>query len=170
MKRLATLTVLCLFLSGCAMPVSFRVASLAADGISYLTTKKSVTDHGLSMVSGQDCAVMRLVSEGSVCRKSPPGIDFNTNLAPQIKIEALANTALCDIPKISRDLPNKGEINLCAKRLVDEFGGYGALKHTDLRIDRHIDDWESEYAGIWIAVQLAVRQSIDDTSARMAAR
>jgi cell division protein FtsN len=40
------------------------LASLAADGVSYVTTGKSVSDHGMSMATGNDCALMRPVFTG----------------------------------------------------------------------------------------------------------
>lgn len=57
-----------LLLGGCALPVPLQIASWAADGISYVMTKKSLTDHGLSMVAQKDCALLRAVVEGNVCR------------------------------------------------------------------------------------------------------
>jgi len=61
-----------LLLSGCALPVPIQIASWALDGLSLLTTEKSITDHGISMVAQQDCALWRGVSEGSVCREDDP--------------------------------------------------------------------------------------------------
>ena len=59
-------------LSGCALPVPIQVASWAIDGISYMATNKSLMDHGISAVSGQDCATFRIVTEGGVCRPNSP--------------------------------------------------------------------------------------------------
>ncbi len=67
------LLVLCPLLLGACVPLPLQVATLAADGISYLMTKKSVTDHGLSAVVGQDCALHRAVTEGTVCRDDAEG-------------------------------------------------------------------------------------------------
>lgn len=55
-------------LGGCGAPVAFQVASLAADGISYMATGKSLFDHGLSAATEQDCAMLRVVTEGAPCR------------------------------------------------------------------------------------------------------
>jgi len=46
------------------------VASLIVDGFSYATTEKSLTDHGISMLSDQDCAVHRLLSGDLICREN----------------------------------------------------------------------------------------------------
>lgn len=56
-----------LFLVGCALPPAVTVASLVADGVSYAITGKSTTDHALSAVARQDCALLRVVSDGAVC-------------------------------------------------------------------------------------------------------
>ena len=58
-----------LFSSGCALPVPIQVASWALDGVSYIITEKSVTDHGLSAVAQKDCAVWRGVTDGELCRE-----------------------------------------------------------------------------------------------------
>jgi len=69
MKRFAVLGAGLFLLGGCALPVPFQVASWAIDGISYLMTEKSVTDHGISVLSQKDCAILRgLLDPGEFCR------------------------------------------------------------------------------------------------------
>ena len=58
-------------LGGCAVPTAVTVASLAADGVSYAATGKSVTDHGLSAATGEDCALLRVFQHRSVCHGDP---------------------------------------------------------------------------------------------------
>lgn len=53
--------------SGCALPVPVQVASWALDGISYLATDKSVTDHGISFIAQKDCALWRGVQGREIC-------------------------------------------------------------------------------------------------------
>ncbi len=57
-----------LFLGGCGLPVGVQIASLFADGLSFLTTEKTLGDHGLSAVAGQDCAVWRGLNGEDICR------------------------------------------------------------------------------------------------------
>lgn len=67
--RLCWLIVLPMGLLGaCAVPPAVTVASLAADGVSYAATGKSMTDHGLSAATGEDCALLRFIKHQSVCR------------------------------------------------------------------------------------------------------
>ena len=55
-------------LGGCvAIPAGISAASLAFDGLSYTATGKAPHDHALSAVTGDDCAVWRVVKEKPVC-------------------------------------------------------------------------------------------------------
>ncbi len=53
-------------LSGCGLPPIVNYVSYAADIFSYLSTSKSVTDHGASCVLQKDCALLR-VFDGPIC-------------------------------------------------------------------------------------------------------
>jgi len=61
--RLVFLVLLPLAAAGCVLPPAVTVVSLAADGVSYLATGKTVTDHGLSAATARDCALLRPVLE-----------------------------------------------------------------------------------------------------------
>jgi|GEM_PF-486846 hypothetical protein len=54
-------------LGGCALPVPIQIASWALDGISLLATEKSISDHGISMVTQKDCALWRGVAGKEIC-------------------------------------------------------------------------------------------------------
>lgn len=58
-------------LSGCGLPPALTVASLVADFASYASTGKSVTDHGISLVLEQDCAMLRGLG-GEICVEADP--------------------------------------------------------------------------------------------------
>jgi SPOR domain len=62
--RLALLALVALLPAGCVLPPAVTLASLAADGVSYAATGKSVSDHGISAATGNDCALMRPVFTG----------------------------------------------------------------------------------------------------------
>lgn len=74
MKKTPFFVFSCFLLSGCALPLPVQIALWAADGVSYLQTEKSLSDHGLSLATGQDCAVWRILPEGRVCRDAPPDV------------------------------------------------------------------------------------------------
>ena len=58
-------------LSGCGLPPAVMIASYAADGVSYVATGKSVSDHGISAVTGRDCALWRVIKGKSICKDEP---------------------------------------------------------------------------------------------------
>jgi len=53
-------------LSGCGLPPVVTATSYMADIFSYLTTSKSVTDHGVSFALQKDCALLRVL-DGPIC-------------------------------------------------------------------------------------------------------
>ena len=55
-----------MLLSGCGLPPIVTYASYAADIFSYLSTSKSVTDHGVSFALQKDCALLRVL-DGPIC-------------------------------------------------------------------------------------------------------
>ncbi|MEH6632761.1 MAG: hypothetical protein V7776_18235 [Halopseudomonas aestusnigri] len=66
MQRILVTSTLALTLSGCALPPAIGVASLAVDVASYFFSGKTLTDHGISAVAQQDCALIR-VMQGELC-------------------------------------------------------------------------------------------------------
>lgn len=59
-----------LLLSGCALPVSIQIASFAATGFSYATTGKGISDHAVSAMAKQDCAIHRIALGEEVCSET----------------------------------------------------------------------------------------------------
>lgn len=56
-----------LALPGCFIPPAVSLASLAADGVSLAASGKSLKDHALSEVTGEDCAMWRVVKNDDIC-------------------------------------------------------------------------------------------------------
>ncbi|MEX2449632.1 MAG: SPOR domain-containing protein [Rhodospirillales bacterium] len=71
--KTGVMMLLSVFLSGCGLPVGVTIAGWAIDGISLLTTEKSVSDHGISTVAQRDCALWRVFKGESVCREPAGG-------------------------------------------------------------------------------------------------
>lgn len=65
--RYPALCAVVLLASGCALPVPLQVASWAASGLSYATTGKGISDHAVSAVTEQDCAMHRIALGKQVC-------------------------------------------------------------------------------------------------------
>ena len=84
----AALTVV---LSGCAVPPAITIASLVADVASYASTGKTVTDHGISLVVGQDCALLRGL-EGEICVEPDPARTAREREARNLRYEYPGDT------------------------------------------------------------------------------
>lgn len=92
MPRLLPILLLPFLLGGCALPVQFQIASFALDGFLYLTTEKSLTDHGISKVTGRDCALHRVVTrDGDICDEVVAE-DTAVALAPPVKNQIETNS------------------------------------------------------------------------------
>lgn len=70
MKYLAILIVL--LLQGCAVPMLVSMGIGAASVAVNETTGKTVTDHVVSTVNGQDCRVSRSLEHKDVCQDDTP--------------------------------------------------------------------------------------------------
>lgn len=109
MKKLAVAAVCTLSLSGCAMPVGVTVATWAADGWSLLATNKSIMDHGISYIAGEDCAMWRLFTEDEICRPEQTdtivvdaGDAGNGSLVPQGYAGTYSDDALADFRTLTQ--------------------------------------------------------------------
>ena len=70
--RIASILLASFLLSACAVPAGLQVASWAIGGISYATTQKSLTDHGISVVVGRDCSMTKVLTDGTLCADDIP--------------------------------------------------------------------------------------------------
>jgi hypothetical protein len=72
MRKTLAMIGLPLLLGGCGLPPALTVASWALDGVSYAISGKSVTDHAISEVAQQDCALLRVVQGREICDSGNP--------------------------------------------------------------------------------------------------
>jgi hypothetical protein len=80
-------------LGGCGLvPPAISIASFAADAFSYAVSGKSVSDHGLSMVMQEDCAVLNFVKGEAICAPGPhPEIQMAVPRDPEAERTLLAS-------------------------------------------------------------------------------
>lgn len=115
--RLWAIPALSLLLSGCGLPPAITIASYAADGVSYLTTGKTVTDHGISAATGQDCAVIGHLIEGKpICGAA---LERNEEVLLTTGKPAMRSEA-----RISEPLDNLGRQPSTAKDQYVAVGSY----------------------------------------------
>lgn len=69
-----------LLTGACGVPVAVSAASYAADGGLLVTSDKTSTDHLVSVVTKQDCAVWRIFRGRRICTERTGGTDpYNTD-------------------------------------------------------------------------------------------
>ena len=80
-------------LGGCGLVApAISIASFAADAFSYAVSGKSVSDHGLSMVMQEDCAVLNFVKGEAICAPGPhPEIEMATPRDPEAERTLIAS-------------------------------------------------------------------------------
>ena len=76
MKKILLVSFLSL-LSGCAIPVAVSMISGVASVAVNETTGKTLTDHTVSTVNGQDCKVSRAFNNQDICQEKIPQFKFN---------------------------------------------------------------------------------------------
>ena len=71
MRKVIYLLLCAVALNNCAVftiiPPAVQYASTAATIISYMTTSKGTSDHVVSVVMDQDCALHRALTRGKIC-------------------------------------------------------------------------------------------------------
>ena len=77
-----------LLTGACGVPVAVTAASYAADGGLMLASDKTSTDHVLSVVTEQDCAMWRILRGRQICVERADGKDpYNTDYSePQRQV------------------------------------------------------------------------------------
>lgn len=75
LKTIISLSVVGLGLSGCALPPALAIASLVLDVGSFALSGKTATDHGISIVAQEDCALLKIL-EGKICEAYPEDEDI----------------------------------------------------------------------------------------------
>lgn len=99
--KLSALAGLAMSLSGCivALPPAVQLASLALDGVSYVATGKSVTDHAISTVTAQDCAMLRGLQGEDICSANAVQVAMLPDGTPV----PMANDAARDVTTAGQD-------------------------------------------------------------------
>ncbi len=68
--RVAFVSMVAVWLAGCALPPMLSIVSSAADGVSFIAAGKSFTDVALSALTDKDCVVLRIVTNNEICREA----------------------------------------------------------------------------------------------------
>ncbi len=116
---------------GCALPPAVTVASLAVDGVSYMASGRTVSDHAISYAAQEDCALYRIVQGESICRKegtTEQGVVLAGVSAPLNVAEALpeAGSEAAAVSEKDEEMAA-----LAPVRFVDERWVYPGVPHVE---------------------------------------
>ena len=70
LKNFLCLSILGMTLSGCVLPPAIAVATMVLDVGSFAVSGKTATDHGISLLAQEDCALIKIL-EGKICEAYP---------------------------------------------------------------------------------------------------
>ena len=124
--KLCSYLIIIFLLTGCA---TLKIVSLGISGISYLTTGKSLSDHAISVMAEQDCALHRVVLDEMVCRKTNR-IENHTEETRIAKITIPTTTKIS--PNNTLKTQAKSSSNILANNKLEQpaFAQYQAPKNT----------------------------------------
>jgi len=71
--RIAFVSMLAVWLSGCGLPPALSIISSLAEGISFAANGKSISGVALSAMTAKDCAVYRIITNEDVCVEATDG-------------------------------------------------------------------------------------------------
>lgn len=106
--------------SACAAPVGVTVAAFMADGVSYATTEKSISDHGLSAITEQDCAMHRVFTDGPVCADDNGNVQIAANL-PFEPSETVAQPGIYMVMASTYDYTSAKAFNTQHKKMKSQL-------------------------------------------------
>lgn len=141
-------------LGGCVgAPVGMTAASFALDGLLYVGTSKSSTDHMLSAMLKQDCATFRVLTDGFVCKPVIVPVVRTAETAPVPVPEPLPSPPPVSVPTPSpppapsppAPLPITAEVEIAAipsvarngnRRFLVVAGSFAKRGQAEARRDR----------------------------------
>jgi hypothetical protein len=75
-----------LLLPGCVVPVAISAASAGFDGLTYIATGKSPSEHAISELLDQNCSALRIFAGRAICRDYTPEERRDSQLA-RVRLE-----------------------------------------------------------------------------------
>lgn len=109
MKSFAVLLPSLVLVAGCAVPLPLTIASTVADGFSYMTTEKSLTDHGISALARQDCAMHRMLAGDAICHIGADDLETaETTSNPDVRPQASATLTPIPVAETAPATPAPG--------------------------------------------------------------
>ena len=110
--------------SGCALPPALTIASLVTNAASYAATGKSISDHGISALAGEDCALWRVAANREICTAHPRALA--SSASPPGEVQEPKSSAVVK-SGIDGELVDSTQKVAAAPELVQQTGRYWVL-------------------------------------------
>ncbi|OUS14204.1 hypothetical protein A9Q97_04200 [Rhodospirillales bacterium 47_12_T64] len=149
MQKILMASTLALTLTGCALPPVIGVASLAVDVASYFFSGKTLTDHGISTIAQQDCALIRIM-EGSLCEEY---VDFevaDATLVPLSPVDEIEIAEVSDVGNSVSYFSEDAQLGVLDPNATSAYSQEIALidKRTDHLVVKELT-FEGQTAGLF---------------------
>ena len=72
------------------------VAQVVGDTVLSLATGKSSGEHGLSLLTGEDCQFIRVIDDASICMSSEEYVEYLSSLNCDIYVWSILNRVSCE--------------------------------------------------------------------------
>ena len=72
------------------------VAQAIGDTVLSLATGKSSGEHGLSLLTGEDCQFIRVIDDASICMSSEEYVEYLSSLNCDIYVWSILNRVSCE--------------------------------------------------------------------------
>ena len=72
------------------------VAQVVGDTVLSLATGKSSGEHGLSLLTGEDCQFIRVIDDASICMSSEEYVEYLSSLNCDVYVWSILNRVSCE--------------------------------------------------------------------------
>ena len=109
------------FLSGCGiMPMWTSIVHTVTDAVLSVTTGKSSSEHGLSVLTGKDCQFIRIIDNQNVCMSLKEYENYLFSLNCETYTWSILNRVSCK--KSSPPKTSAGSLHLTGKKIHMDDG------------------------------------------------
>ena len=78
------------------IPMWASVAHAVGDTVLSLATGKSSGEHGLSLLTGEDCQFIRVIDDASICMSSKEYVEYLSSLNCDVYVWNIFNRVSCE--------------------------------------------------------------------------
>ena len=86
-----------IIVSSCTiLPMWASVAQVVGDTVLSLATGKSSGEHGLSLLTGEDCQFIRVIDDANICMSSEEYVEYLSSMNCDVYVWSILNRVSCE--------------------------------------------------------------------------